>query len=634
MLRTLAFAWLVPIVLGCSLVGCLKLKSQPSAALPQARAGHLDPHPAPAIPGKNVPAIKIDTVGYPTKWKKLAVFNLEPRGAVVRDASGNTVYSIPDGSIESRGVDPSSGDPVWQVDFTPLGKPGRYTLELGAEKSDPFNVGDGVYRSVLVAGLKHFYFQRCRTKLERPFAVWENDAYLRAEVCHAHDEIAWDFADHPDKKHRWKPEAGWHDAGNFEMYVPSTAPTAQALLMAYEAHPALFRDGDLNLPESGNGVPDILDEAKWGLRWVLSMQDPNGGFHNRESVMDWSDPGPAYADKKAHWISGVGTASTGKACAVLAVAARVYKNFDPRFAEQAEVAARRAWKFLEDHPERITVSVQGSKQPLWDDGDEYKTEAGSRLLAATEMWRSFRLEGALASAKALLSDPETQPEKFVAGAWVNMARWGLMALALDRETPPEVRQTATERLVAAAVGVREQIEKRDGYRCASRAEDYYWGHNSNLLERAHLLAVVHRLDPGQAFAREAARDQWHWILGRNPNGFSMVTRVGRGPTRFFHLEWGKKQPVPPGYLVGGPNGKEGGFLAPGTPAKALFWDNPEALPGGTPAHSLWHSDQEALWAGGFVRKDKWDVGWWVVTEGDIYYNANLVLVAAEMLAAE
>jgi hypothetical protein len=56
------------------------------------------------------------------------------------------------------------------------------------------------------------------------------------------------------------------------------------------------------------------------------------------------------------------------------------------------------------------------------------------------------------------------------------------------------------------------------------------------------------------------------------------------------------------------------------------------LPGGTPAQSLWHSDQEALWAGGFVRRDKWDVGWWVVTEGDSYYSANLVLVAAEMPA--
>jgi endoglucanase len=624
---------LLCLVLGALLVGCLKLKSQrPAGGLAELRTKkEIEPHPAPAMPGQNVSAIKVDTIGYPAGWTKLAVFNVEPRGAVIRDASGKAVYTMTDASSKKLGVDRSSGDPVWQVDFTPFDRSGRYTIEVGGQKSEPFTIGDEVYRQALVAGLKYFYFQRCRTKLEKPFAVWENDAYLRPGVCHAHDQIAWDVADYPDKKRRWKPDAGWHDAGNFEMYVPSTAPTAQALLMAYESHPELFADGDLNLPESGNGVPDILDEAQWGLRWVLSMQDPSGGFHNREAVMDWGEPGPADADKKAHWISGVGTASTGKGCAALAVAARVYARFDKPFAERAESAARLAWKFLEEHPERITVAVKESKQPLWDDGEEYKTETGSRLLAAAEMWRSFRVEGALARAKSLLSDPETQPEKFIAGAWVNMARWGLMTLALDAETPQEVRQTATERLVAAAASLREQIEQRDGYRCASRFEDYYWGHDSNLLERAHLLSVVNRLDPAQAFAREAARDQWHWILGRNPNGFSMVTRVGHGPTRYYHLEWGQKQPPPPGCLVGGPNGKEGAFLAPGTPAKALLWDNPDPIPGcTTPAHSLWQSDQQALWAGGFLRKDHWDVGWWVVTEGDIYYNANLVLVAAEM----
>jgi endoglucanase len=74
-----------------------------------------------------------------------------------------------------------------------------------------------------------------------------------------HDDVAWDYADYPQKKRKWQVRAGWHDAGNYEQYVPSTAPTAQALLMAYEQHPELFKDGDGNLPESGNGVPDIRD---------------------------------------------------------------------------------------------------------------------------------------------------------------------------------------------------------------------------------------------------------------------------------------------------------------------------------------------------------------------------------------
>jgi hypothetical protein len=129
---------------------------------------------------------------------------------------------------------------------------------------------------------------------------------------------------------------------------------------------------------------------------------------------------------------------------------------------------------------------------------------------------------------------------------------------------------------------------------------------------------------------EALRDQWHWVLGRNPNGYSMVTRVGKGPDRLYHIEWRPSKAPPPGYLVGGPNASDMGFLAPGAPAKALLWDNPSALRSGLPAHSLWHWEQSDLWDGGFVAENKWDKGWWGATEPDIYYNANLVLVAAEM----
>ena len=111
----------------------------------------------------------------------------------------------------------------------------------------------------------------------------------------------------------------------------------------------------------------------------------------------------------------------------------------------------------------------------------------------------------------------------------------------------------------------------------------------------------------------------------------MVTRVGKGPERIYHMEWGKADPPPPGYLVGGPNAANMGFLAPDAPAKALLWDNPTALVGsGLPPHSMWHAAQEDLWEGGFAPSDNWDVGWWAVSEPDIYYNGNLVLVATAM----
>ncbi len=102
----------------------------------------------------------------------------------------------------------------------------------------------------------------------------------------------------------WTPDAGWHDAGNFDMYVPSTAPTAQSLLLAYEWAPTAFTDKQLDIPESGNGTPDILDEAKWGLVWVLSMQEPGGAFRHREAVMESSPELPADKDRSVRWVAG------------------------------------------------------------------------------------------------------------------------------------------------------------------------------------------------------------------------------------------------------------------------------------------------------------------------------------------
>ncbi|HXK20533.1 MAG TPA: glycoside hydrolase family 9 protein, partial [Polyangiaceae bacterium] len=601
----------------------------PIVAPPATASARASSQPAPAMPGKNVPAIKVDTVGYPLKWRKLAIFNVAPVSAVVKDEAGKVAYVFKPADIVDKGKDPSSLDPVWQLDFSALQTPGRYFIEGAGAKSDPFAIGSGLFRETLLAALKHFYFQRCRSKLEKPYATWKGDEFTRASPCHVHDDVGWDMADFPQKKRKWHTEAGWHDAGNYSQYVPSEAPSAQALLIAFERHPELFKDADGNIPESGNNIPDILDEAKWGLTWILSMQEPeSGAFRGREAVYDFNE-GKPQDERKTVWVAGIGTASTAKAASVLAVAARVYKKWDAAFAARCEKASRAAWAFLEQHPERVLVDGKGSRQTLWDDGTEYR-EGGARFIAAVEVWRSFRLPTALASVQALLKDPETSPQKFFDGVWADLSRWGLTSLAFDDKTPPAIRSEAKSRLLLAAETVRAQIESKDGYRCASKVDDYYWGHNSNLLEKAYELAIALQLDPSRGWLREALRDQWHWILGRNPNGYSMVTRIGKGPERLYHEEWsGVKGPVP-GYLLGGPNASEMGFLAPGAPAKALLWDNEKPLRSGLPPHSLWHSEQSDLWDGHFIAEGATDPGWWAITEPDIYYNANLVLVAAEL----
>lgn len=589
--------------------------------------------PSPAQPGKNVPAIKVNTVGYETGWHKMVIFNVEPKNVVVKEAdSGKKVLSVAASKIKSFGMDPASQDPVWQVDISELKKHGRYKVVADGAESDPFDVGDRLYDKALVAGLKSFYFQRTRTALVEPYAVWEGKAYTRKAASHVHDDVGWDLLDYPNKKKKWKVEGGWFDAGNFDMYIPSTAVAAQSLLLAYEWAPEHFKDKQLNIPESGNGTPDILDETRWGLNWILSLQEPGGAFRHREAVIEWSPEGPADQDKTVRWVAMVSSSATAKAVAVLAQAGRLYEKFDAAFAKRCAAASQKGWEWLKANPTHIRASlVGGGEQPLWDD-DKENNDNGARFMAAVEIWRTTRAKDAMEKIQAAMSIKETTDiPKMVRGAWANISRWGLGALAMDKNTPADLRAEAKKRILAAAEDMRPQVESKDGYRCASTMDDYYWASNSNLMEKAHVFAMASRLAPDKAWIVEAARDQWHWILGRNPNGYSMTTRVGKGPPRFYHMEWGPQEPPPPGFLLDGPNFVDTKFLSPNAPAKALLWDNPMALRSGLPPHSMWHWRQSDLWDGDFVAEDDWTTGWWCVTEPDILYSGNFVLAGISVL---
>lgn len=589
--------------------------------------------PAPAVPGVNVPAVKVNTVGYPAAWPKTAVVNFKPTAVRVQDESGKEVMLLPASAIKSRGLDPASQDQVWQADFSSLSITGRYRLAFeGAQSgsSDAFAVGEQPYERALVASQKMFYYQRTRTTLSEPYTLWDegDDDYTRPVASHLHDDVGWLLDSYPEKKRKLELKKGWFDAGNYDMYIASTAPTVSTLLLAYEISPAAFGDAN-GIPESGNGIPDVLDECTWGLDWMLSMQAREGAFYAREAVMRLGTvpEGSAGIDTTTRWVSTWATASTAKACAAFATAARVYLPFDKRRSEDYARAAQRAWAWLKAHPDRQTLKVEGSDQPLWDDGAEYSSEAGARAAAAFGMWRSFRGKDALQDLEDRWGDPQLSAGQ-MQGGWPNIGRFAVLGAAMDPRSPDALRAEGRQRLLTFVDTLRSTWEA-DGYRCALKKDEYYWGSPSVLMQKAFLLALAAKLDPkGHAWAAEAARDQWHWLLGRNPNGYSLVSRVGKGPTRIYHTEWGKKKSPPPGFLIDGPNFANAAFLSPDAPAKALLWFSPKDLRSGVKAGDPFHNAQDDLWEGGFVEPNSWSTGWWVVTEVDILYNADLVLAGA------
>ena len=144
---------------------------------------------------------------------------------------------------------------------------------------------------------------------------------------------------------RWAGRATCSAAGSTRAISTSTCPYLEAtlfdLLWAYELNPRAFGD-DTNIPESGNGVPDLLDEVKWELDWLLKMQDADGGFFNRVAGRSYDNgSGPPSGDTQPRFYTAKTTWATADAAASLAHAARVYARFEKAFPGYSERLARR-----------------------------------------------------------------------------------------------------------------------------------------------------------------------------------------------------------------------------------------------------------------------------------------------------
>ena len=456
------------------------------------------------MPGKNVPAIKVNTVGYEVGWKKIAIFNVEPKQAILKDAaSGKTVLAIEAKQVTAKGTDAASQDPVWQVDFSAFDKPGNYKLASGGAESDVFEIGKNLYRTAVVAGLKSFYFQRCRTALVEPFAAWEGKSYLRKGACHDHDDVGWDLVDHPEQEaSSWKNEGGWHDAGNFDMYIPSTAVAAQTLLLAYEWAPALFPDKQLNIPESGNGASDLLDETKFGLIWILSMQEPERRLPppRRDDRVVARGAGRQRQDRAlggapVQLVDGQGGGGAGAGGAAVRQGQGVRRPLRRGGQEGLGVAAGEPRAPARQARRRRRAAAVGRRAREQRRGRALRRRRGDvadvpRRRGAEEgprrRWPPPRPRTPRRSWKA----PGSTSAASACGPWPATTR-----------RRPSCAAEAKKRLLAAAELMRPRVEKNDGYRCASALDDYYWASNSNLMEKLHVLMMAARLDPAQQLGR-------------------------------------------------------------------------------------------------------------------------------------
>ena len=514
--------------------------------------------------------VKVDQVGYlPNQPKSAFISSPKAKGTfqVLRTSDKKVVFR---GKLGPVMDDPDSGDPLREADFSSLQEEGEFFITVpGVGYSFPFKITPDVYTDAYYLCMRSYYGQRCgiQVDLGPRFPQYHHDA------CHIQDGAFHPSSGKTGSKNATK---GWHDAGDYGKYVVNSGISCGTLLWAYEWFPEKVGAIRLDLPESGNGIPDILNEIKWNLDWMLTMQDSDGGvWHKLTTEKFCGFVAPEKDDGGTRYIIGTGkepyksTGATGDFAAVMAMAARIYRPFLPQYSEECRMAAEKAWPWLIAHPNVTFSNPSGVGTGGYGDGD-----CGDEILwAAAEL---FRLTGKEEYNKYFITHYQKYPVSDIWpqswGTVSNLGLWDYYFSNREESDGGTIVDIEDQTLKAADSVVKSS--HLTGYHHSLRSANYIWGSNAVAANFGVLLLAADRMKPSRDYV-STALENLHYLFGRNAFGLCFVTQLGSHSVLHPHhrptAALGLSQPWP-GLLAGGPN------QYPGDPAL-------RQIPKGPPARS-------------------------------------------------
>ncbi|MDT0433765.1 MULTISPECIES: glycoside hydrolase family 9 protein [Streptomyces] len=512
------------------------------------------------------PRVRVNQVAYLPEGPKNATLVTDATGRLpwrLRDAGGATVAH---GLTRPRGTDVSSGQNVHSIDFGAYRGRGRgLTLVADGETSRPFDIGADAYERLRLDALKYYYTQR-------------SGIAIRDDLRPGYGRPAGHLGTAPNRGDGAVPcrpgvcaytldvTGGWYDAGDHGKYVVNGGITTWELLSTYErsllartGRPGRLGDGTLALPESGNKVPDILDEARWELEFLLKMQVPAGQplagmAHHKIHDEQWTGlPLLPSDDPQPRELHPPSTEATLNLAATAAQAARLYRPYDRAFAARALAAARTAWDAALAHPALHASPDDGVGGGTYADDD------------ATDEFYWAAAELYLTTGEKRFADHVRTSPAHTADLFGGLGfDWGRTAAAgrLDLATVPSAlpgRDAVRRSVVRGADRYLATLAAQPyGMPYAPPGNLYDWGSNAQVLNNAVVLATAFDLT-GAARYRDGAVQSMDYLLGRNALNTSYVTGYGEVAAHNQHSRWYARQldprlpAPPPGTLAGGPN---------------------------------------------------------------------------------
>lgn len=580
---------------------------------------------------------KVDQFGYLPNDPKVAVISQAVQGQFSPDTfePGSTleVRSYPDGEAVFSGapvawsngdVDANSGDRGWWFDFSSVTTPGTYTLyDVDRDLfSHAFDVGEDVYRLAMVHAMRTYFYQREAFAKQEPYA----DSRWTDTASFMNDTTARYVFDQGNAALERDVSGGWMDAGDSNKYVTFLDGVLHNLLMSYQERPLAWGDAH-NIPESGNGVPDILDEINYAIEWLRKMQDTDGGVFIKSGDEDHHSASPPSSHNYPRFYGLKCSSSTISVAAMFAHTAYVFQDVGPLATQAAELTplAEAAW----DHYHTNTRDDACDNGEILSGDADRSLEEQDQQAARAALWL-WALTGD-ATYHDYFRNNFTVFDAMTMGWWGPYLTWDEDALLFYTGLPGADSAVVSAILDSKLAGTNDSVFYGFGaddslYRAAMPDWAFHWGSNMARASAGTLNTNVIRygLDASNdAGYRQRALEILHWFHGVNPHGKVMLSNMydygaENSVNEFYHSwfadgsAWDSVLEDPfvgpaPGYLVGGPNSSYTGGVTP--PA------------GEPPAKSYIDFNND------------WPDNSWEVTENGIYYQAAYIRLVAYFVSA-
>ncbi len=489
---------------------------------------------------------------YPEAEKTVVYPGNDANGLEVRDMNGKTVLTLDAPMVYDWDY---SGEEIQTFDISAVKTPGTYRLFRGGTYvGSPILVGEGVYGDLVKASLKWFYYQRASMPLTLQYAgKWARAAGHMDDKVIVYGSDAATGGKGAGKV--FNSARGWYDAGDYGKYIVNSGITVWTLLEIYENFPKYADSLSWNIPREFDKLPLLLEEVRYNLDWMLTMQDKDGGVYHKVSTLKFSgsvqpedDTAPRYAI-----IKNV-TASLDFA-GVMAQASVVYRKFDKAYADKMLKAAESAYAWAKKNPKAFYKQPAdvntGSYAPGNEDGkDEFRW-------AAAELYRAKAAAGAKGDKAAAGYLKDLKMNAFTAnGAW-----WGDMNMiaafrvALDSAVFDKDLVAAAKKTVMNEANNLRAVGDTSAYRLPAFPWSWNWGSNSAMANNGMVLVHAYLLTGDKSYL-DGAQQCLDYLLGKNPMDMTYVTGFGyRSPRNPHHRpsESDKVDDPVPGMLVGGPH---------------------------------------------------------------------------------